>query len=232
MDATLNAESRTQHQEDPWTLRESGWQEDKMHDRDFNPAAPYHGVEEPDIEFEFAASNFPVTEGQFVKVLNPNTNPVRILYKVKEEVFEVEGWGLTVPLEDFPKLPKEIGRRFLQLYCSSQDGTLSRDDEDALALVSQQIDYRGFAASRLIPRRLEATLVRTEPVAFLEFLDDKREKLPRELTEKLEVLKPGDRFAAYFQLNGDGKVLDIRHVDLLPRLETVDPETVFDSFKG
>lgn len=231
-ESTLNAGENAQTKEEPWTLWESGIVEPQEHTQDFNPSEPYRGIEEPDIEVEFTDTSFPVTEGKFVKVLTPNENPIQILYKVREEAFEVQGWRLTVPLQDFPRLPREIGRRFLQLYCASQDGSLTPEDEKALEHVSEQMDYRDFAANRLLPRRLEATLVRTEPVVLIEFLDDKPTKLPRELAMKLEVLKPGDRFAAYFDLDGDGHVLDIRHVDLLPSLDSLGEKSVFDTFRN
>lgn len=229
-EATLKAEKNALTQDEPWTLQETSQLKNQDHKQDFNPSEPYRGIEEPDIEVDLAETSFPVTEGQVVKVLNPNKNPVQILYKVKEEAFEVQGWELTVPLEDFPRLPQEIGRRFMQLYCASQDGTLAPEDEKALERVSEQMDYRDFAAKRLVPRRLEATMVRTEPVVLIEFLDDKHTKLPQELAMKLEVLKPGDRFAAYFDLDGDGKVLDIHHIDLLPTLDSLGAQSDFDTF--
>ena len=231
MDTTLNTEERDQTQDDPWTLKASGVVSPKELTKDYDPSEPYQGIEEPDIEFEFSETSFPVTEDNVVKVMDPAENPIQVVYKVKEELFEVKGWDLAIPLEDFSRIPKEIGRRFLQLYCASQDGSLSTEDEYALSRISDQMDYRGFAATRLVPRRLEATLIRTEPVTLIELLDDRSVKLPTRLAEKLGVLKSGDRFAAYFDLDGDGNVLDVRNVDLLPPLEDLNLEAAFDPFE-
>ena len=175
--------------------------------------------QEFEFEIDYAVTSFPVEGNISVHVADPKHAPIRLGYSDAEGLLEVVGWGMTVPLEKADELPRQIGRRFLELYSKAVTGSLREEDRKWLRTVSEQMDYHAFAASRKLPRYREATLVRKAPVLLVQFLEDRNIKLDKSLASKLTAIDDGERFAAWFTLEGNGDIVDFNHVLRLPSLE-------------
>lgn len=168
---------------------------------------------------DYAVTSFPVEGEISVHVADPKNAPICLGYSDADGSLEVVGWGISVPLEKAGELPRQIGRRFLELYSKAVTGSLRDDDRKWLRTVSEQMDYHSFAASRKLPRYREATLVRKDPVLLVQFLEDRNIKLNRSLAPKLTAIDDGERFAAWFTIDGRGEIVDFNHVLRLPGLE-------------
>jgi hypothetical protein len=171
------------------------------------------------FEIDYAVTRFPVEGEISVHVADPKNAPIRLGYSDTEGVLEVIGWGISVPLEKADELPRQIGRRFLELYSKAVTGSLRDVDRKWLRAVSEQMDYHSFAASRKLPRYREATLIRKEPVLLVQFLQDKNIKLNKCLAPKLTAIDDGERFAAWYSIDGNGEIVDFNHVLRLPSIE-------------
>jgi len=175
--------------------------------------------QEFEVEIDYAVTSFPV-EGQIsVRVADPKNEPIRLGYTDDAGTLEVIGWGLTVPLEKADDLPRQIGRRFLELYSKAVTGSLRDEERQWLRKVSEQMDYHSFAASRKLPRYREATLTRKNPVLLIQFLEDRNIRLDSRLASKLTAIDAGERFSAWFTIDGMGKISDFNHVLRLLSLE-------------
>ncbi len=175
--------------------------------------------QEFEFEIDYAVTSFPVEGEISVHVADPKNQPIRLGYSDADGTLEVIGWGMAVPLENATELPRQIGRRFLELYSKAVTGSLREEDRKWLKTVSEQMDYHSFAASRKLPRYREATLIRKEPVVLVQFLENRNIKLDSNLTSKLTAIDSGDRFSAWFTIDGTGKISDFNHVLRLPSLE-------------
>ena len=131
---------------------------------------------------------------------------------------EVIDWGLKISLEQSGDLPRLIGRRFLELYSKAVTDNLHSEERDWLKSISKQMDYHSFAAARKLPRYREATLIRKTPALLVQFLAEQNVRLDSALVTKLYALEEGDRFGAWFTLDGDGNIADFQHILLLPPL--------------
>jgi len=172
--------------------------------------------EEFDIEVDYGQTRFPVEGDVAVHVADPINAPVRLGYRDATGTLEVIDWGLEIPLEQSGDLPRLIGRRFLELYSKAVTGYLHDEERDWLKTISKQMDYHSFAAARKLPRYREATLIRKAPALLLQFLEEKNVRLDTALVSKLHTLNEGDRFGAWFTLDGNGTIVDFQHVLLLP----------------
>jgi hypothetical protein len=175
--------------------------------------------QEFEFQIDYAVTSFPVEGEVSVHVADPKNEPIRLGYSDAEGTLEVIGWGMVVPLEKADELPRQIGRRFLELYSKAVTGALGEEDRKWLGTVSEQMDYHSFAASRKLPRYREATLVRKEPVLLVQFLEDRNVKLDSSLASKLTAIDDGERFSAWFTIKGNGEISDFNHVLRLPTLE-------------
>jgi hypothetical protein len=175
--------------------------------------------QEFEVLIDYSVTSFPVEGDISVHVADPQHEPIRLGYSDTDGTLEVIGWGLALPLEKAHELPRAIGRRFLDLYSKAVTGALREEDRIWLRTVSEQMDYHSFAASRKLPRYREATLVRKEPVLLVQFLEDRNIKLDKSLTSKLTAIDDGERFSAWFKIDGHGVITDFEHVLRLPALK-------------
>lgn len=171
------------------------------------------------IQIDYAVACFPVEGDISVHVADPKNAPIRLGYSDEEGLLEVVGWGMSVPLERADELPRQIGRRFLELYSKAVTGSLRDEDRKWLRTISEQMDYHGFAAKRKLPRYREGTLIRKTPVLLVQFLEDRNVRLEAGLASKLCAIDEGERFGAWFSMNGNGEIVDLNHVLRLPSLE-------------
>ena len=132
---------------------------------------------------------------------------------------EVIGWGIRVPVKDRATLPRLIARRFLALYSAGLERRLSEQEEACLARISEQVDYRAFVEARRRPVYREATFFRRGGNLQLEFLRDRKVKVPSALHGVLADLDDGDRFGAYFATDAKGELVRIENIVLLPSVE-------------
>lgn len=171
------------------------------------------------IELEYDQPSFPVEGEVMVHVFDPAKNPIRLGYHRETDKLEVIDWGLQIPIEEAHDLPRLIGRRFLELYSKATSGVLKEEERGWLQKVSEQMDYHRFAATRKLPRYREATLIRKQPWPLVQFIEEKNIRLDASLSAKLCVLNEGDRFGGWFKLDRKNKIVDIKHIVLLPTLE-------------
>lgn len=174
---------------------------------------------EYEFKIDYAQTRFPVEGDVFVRVADPVNAPIRLGYSDKDGTLEVLGWGVSVPLDQAADLPRQIGRRFLELYSKAVTGVLRDHERQWLRTVSEQMDYHSFAANRKLPRYREATLIRNTPVLLVQFLDDRNVRLDASLTRKLCAIDNGERFGAWFTLDENGEIADLNHILRLPSLE-------------
>jgi hypothetical protein len=164
-----------------------------------------------EIELTYAHTVFPVEGSNSLHVMQP----LRLGYSDEDGTLDVIGWGLRVDLRGAQELPRLIARRFLTLYSKLWNDNLSEEESTAFRNICEQIDYRGFARTRELPRYREAKLIHKVP-CYVEFLDLKRVQIDSHLVPKFHVLDEGDLFGAWFTTDLDGKVVDIKNVMLLP----------------
>jgi hypothetical protein len=146
---------------------------------------------------------------------------LQLAYVDNTSTVEIVGWGISVNLEQATDLPFRIARRFVELFDRTQAGeTLSEHDEACFRTICEQIDYRRFCADRDLPRYEEALLVRKNP-PLLRFLPDKNIRLRPEIARKLDLLRDGDAFGAYFSRDDHGEITNIEHIRIVPSPETV-----------
>lgn len=191
---------------------------------DYREQANFQAVRVFDAEVEIRPSCIPMEEGRFLRLSNPESNPIRLGISNATGTVEVLGWGLSVPAEKLVELHRFIGRRFLQLYSKSLIGGLTEQDEACLDVVSDQVDYRAYIASRAAPRYREATLIRHEPL-LIQFQDAKNVRLSPSLASSLHLFEPQDRFGAWFTTTPDGEITAIEYA---VTVEDVDHTQVFE----
>ena len=167
--------------------------------------------EEFDIELTYAHTVFPVEGSNSLQVMRP----LRLGYNDQDGTLDVIGWGLCVDLRGAHELPRLIARRFLMLYSKLWNEDLSAGESIFFRNICEQIDYRGFARTRELPRYREAKLIHKIP-CYLEFLDLKRVQIDSSLLPKFHVLNEGDVFGAWFTVDTDGNIVDVKNVMLLP----------------
>ncbi len=193
---------------------------------DFASYSPVVG-KEVELELEYATRVFPLEGDRKLHA----SKPLRFAYFTDAEngteTVEIVGWNLEVDLGEASDLPRQIARRFLQLFSDSQSGTLSEHDEACFGAVCAQIDYRRFCAERDLPRYTEACLVRKTP-PLIRHLGSPNIRLAPEVGAKIELVDEGEYFGGDFTLDREGNIIDIANVVLLPSPEEIladdDPE--------
>lgn len=181
----------------------------------------FQSVKEFDIEIDYHPGRIPMEGDLYLQLTDAKSDPLRLGYSDDAATVEIIGWGLTVPSEDRADLPLYIGRRFLELYSASINGTLDEQSEACLDVASRQVNYRAYLASRVLPRYREATLVRRQSALFLQFIDATNVKLDIALSPSLRLLRDGDRFGAWFTTTPKGEIKAIQNPVLLSSGEMI-----------
>ena len=128
---------------------------------------------------------------------------------------EALGWDIKIPTEKVENLPKEMARRFLDLFSKADAGRLTEADRSSWLNILDQVDFVGFSVDRAAPHYLEGTLERVEPVCIVEWHDGEPERIDREVARAFSALNVGDQFGAYVKLGKDNSVRSIERIVLL-----------------
>ena len=129
---------------------------------------------------------------------------------------EVLGWDIKMPCDTVENLPREMARRFLDLFSKADAGRLTAAEKASWLKVLDQIDFTAFSIDRASPHYLEGRLVRLEPMCVVEWHDGERQRLDSDVARALGVLRVGDEFGAYVKLGKDNDVRSIERISLLP----------------
>lgn len=165
--------------------------------------------------FEFAQRLIPIEGGrQCIRLLKPLTLVVQ-----DESTFVVRDWGIELPYVDLPRLPREVGRRFLFLLNAAQNCSLAENDEADWLRVSDYIDFRQFSVDRSSPRYQEGILRSSKETIIVEWHDGTRETLLRPAARSLSEVNVGERFSAFVKLGKNNETLHIERVLILGRAD-------------
>ncbi|MEZ5329882.1 MAG: hypothetical protein R3F19_32955 [Verrucomicrobiales bacterium] len=179
-----------------------------------------------EIEFEYATKAFPLGGDQNLYA----SNPLRFAYVDNSGIVEILGWNLRVDLNEATDLPRQIARRFLQLFSQAQTGNLSEQDEACFDQICGQIDYRRFCAERDLPRYMEALVVRKSP-GLIRYLGGANIRISNEVRDKIGLVDEGEYFGGYFTLDREGHIIDIQNVVFVASPEEVLAEVIPTDFR-
>ena len=188
-----------------------------------NPAAPtqYVAKHKPDPRqlkaFKFNQQRVFALDGN--KLLLRLRETPTLLVDRATMTFEVEHWDIRLPIADVADVPRQICRRFLELFSKTERQTASLDEQRAWLRILDQVDYRQFYADRAAPRYEEATLIRKTPICLVEWPDGQRERLPSAAAFALYPLNDGDRFSVFVIFDRHIKLLWIDRVVLVVALD-------------
>jgi len=163
------------------------------------------------IELEYATKAFPLGGDEKLHA----SAPLRFAYVDDAGTVEIVGWNLRVNLDEAKDLPRQIARRFLELFSKAGEGRLDEQEEASFDRVCEQIDYRRFCAGRALPHYREAMVVRKSP-ALIRYLGGANIRLEPGVASRLELVGEGEYFGGYFSLDREGRILDIRNIVLVP----------------
>ena len=128
---------------------------------------------------------------------------------------EALGWDIKIPTDKVENLPREMARRFLDLFSKADAGRLTEADRLGWLNILDHVDFAAFSVDRAAPHYLEGTLERSEPVCVVEWHDGERQRIDREVARAFSALDVGDQFGAYVKLGKDNNVRSIERIVLL-----------------
>lgn len=178
------------------------------------------------IELEYATKTFPLEGDRKLHA----AKPLRFAYVDDAGTVEICGWDLKVNLDEATDLPRQISRRFIDLFAKAERGDLDEQEEACFDNICEQIDYRRFCADRDMPRYMEALVLRKTP-ALIRYLGGANIRLEPEIARKIELLDEGEYFGAYFTLDREGQITDIRNVSPVPSPEEILANDTPDAYR-
>jgi hypothetical protein len=164
------------------------------------------------VEYSFPQTLVPLDGG---KTLLRLRSAPRLRVDNRSRQFEVQDWGIQMPCSDVHDLPRQMARRFLDLFGKSERGMLSADERGAWITVLDQIDWTQFNIDRAAPHYAEGTLLRRQPTV-VQWSDGVTEKLEPMVAPALQAFEPGELFSAFVKLGRDNKALSMERVLLIP----------------
>jgi hypothetical protein len=141
--------------------------------------------------------------------------------------FEVEGWNIHLPVDQAADVPRQIARRFVELFSKADAGILSDKEEQDWLRVLDEVDFAQFSIDRSAPHYLEGTLLRHTPVCRVEWHDGETTNLEPEVAMALHWMEPNQRFGAFAKLGKDNVVKSLERVTLI-----FEPEQIGDGLHG
>jgi hypothetical protein len=128
---------------------------------------------------------------------------------------EALGWDIRMPCDKVENLPKEMARRFLDLFSKADAGRLTKGERSSWLKILDHVDFVAFSVDRAAPHYLEGTLERMEPVCIVEWHDGERQRIDWQVARAFSALRAGDQFGAYVKLGKDNSVRSIERIVLL-----------------
>jgi hypothetical protein len=141
--------------------------------------------------------------------------PLQLFVNQKTLEFDVEDWGIRMHCADVADLPRQIARRFLQLFSKADSRVLSGQETEEWLRILDQVDYTQFCVERSAPHYVEGTLIKKHPLT-VEWHDGTTEHLPPTHASVFYPLDHGDQFSAFVKLGRENAVISIERVALIP----------------
>lgn len=129
--------------------------------------------------------------------------------------FEVEGWNIQLPVEAAADVPRQIARRFSELFSKADARILSDAEEQDWLRVLDQVDFTQFSIDRSAPHYVEGILLRHTPVCRVEWHDGETTNLESGAAMALHWMEPNQRFGAFAKLDRDNVVKSLERVTLI-----------------
>ncbi len=164
------------------------------------PVAPKRTV------YAFPRTVLPVEGGRLLLRL---TRTPRVALNPSNGECEVLNWDVRLPATKAEDLPREMARRFLQLFSKADSGELTEQEQAGWLSILDEVDFQAFCVDRATPHYMEGTLVSGVPHFRIEWHDGTTQKISPPVARSLSLLKPGDEFGAYVKLGIDNEVLAI-----------------------
>lgn len=162
--------------------------------------------------YRFERSVLPIEGGQLLLRL---TQVPRVQLDHETLDCEVIGWDVKIPASHAQNIPREMARRFLELFSKADAGILTEQEQALWLSVLSEVDFQRFSIDRAFPQYLEGTILRIQPECRVEWHDGSVDKISPEVARSLSVLHKGDQFGAYVKLGRDNEVCKIERVVLL-----------------
>ena len=132
-------------------------------------------------------------------------------------MIEVEGWGVEVPISKSTEVPRELARKFLQLWSRSEKQILNPEDRASWEFIVDTVDFDSFTVDRVAPRYVEALYVRqnNQQRPVVKWQDGTLEEISKECSGSLAVLNPGEWFGGYAKFGTDGRTIHLERIFML-----------------
>jgi hypothetical protein len=162
--------------------------------------------------YAFSRSVLPVEGGRLLLRL---TQTPRVALDPVTGNCEVLNWGVEIPATQAQDLPREMARRFLELFSKADSGELDEQEQAGWLALLDQVDFQAFCVDRAAPHYMEGVLKTPSPQCRVEWHDGRSQKISITVARALALLKPGDEFGAYVKLGLDNEVLGIERLVLI-----------------
>ncbi len=142
-------------------------------------------------------------------------NPLSLAVDPKTMQFEVEGWNIHLGVDNAADVPRQIARKFIELFSKADARILSDAEEQDWLRVLDEVDFTQFSIDRSAPQYVEGTLLRHAPVCRVEWHDGETTNLEPAAATALHWMEPNQRFGAFAKLGKDNVVESLERVTLV-----------------
>src|SRR5690348_4325355 len=115
--------------------------------------ASYSGKHIPTFDafenFVFEHSVIPMEGGKLSLRLS---KPLTLKMDPRNLRFKVQDWGIEMDYLSLPQLPREVARRFIQLFNSAENERLTENVQADWLRVLEYVDFKQFSIDRSAPR--------------------------------------------------------------------------------
>lgn len=174
--------------------------------------------------YRFAQRVIPLDSGSLLLRLR---RPLTLAVNPATMHFEVEGWNIQLPVEEVPDVPRQIARRFIELFSKADARILSDAEETDWLRIVDEVDFTQFSIDRSAPHYVEGTLLRHTPVCRVEWHDGEVTNLAPEVAMALHWMEPDQRFGAFAKLGKDNVIKSLERVTLV-----FEPQSATDGVHG
>lgn len=183
--------------------------------------ATYDGRQTPTRDafekFTFEQTAVPIEGGNLTLFLTKNLILKMDFHTMRYTVLD---WGIEMDCASLPQLPREISRRFLQLFNSAENDSLSENDQAAWLQVLDYVDFKQFSIDRSAPRYMEGVLLHKDDFTYVEWHDGSKQKIQTRIANALSDVNLNEHFSAFVKLGKNDEILAIERVSLLTASQT------------
>lgn len=130
--------------------------------------------------------------------------------------FEVEGWGIRMPMGEAASLPREMARQFLRLWSRAERGQLAGAEQRYWQHIVDHADYQAFCAERAPLLYTEGEVVgRTHEGTTVKWADGHTEILRGKPRRALDLVNAGELFSASAKCDRSGRTRQVENATVL-----------------